>query len=410
MSNKTTSPHPKFDTVVIGAGIIGLSIAYELNRRFPSHGILVLEKEDTPGLHASGRNSGVLHTGIYYSPNSLKAKICHTGRFLMEQFAIENKIPIKKTGKVIIPTNENELASLDRLMTNAQKNGVNAQLLSEVEIRKIEPFARPYQKGIHCPDVSVIEGKAVLSVLYQILTSRGVHIETNKKVCRIDEENKILTTSDGAQVGYGYFINAAGAFADVIAKKVGLSRDHIMVPFKGMYFKLREEKSSMVRSSIYPVPNLSFPFLGVHFTRIVSGGVYVGPTATPAFGRENYGVIKGIRLSESFSIFTHLIQLYINNQQNFRKLTHQEMGKYFKTYFLKHAQKLVSDLDGKDLIRSPKVGIRPQLVNLKEKRLEMDFVIEQKDGSLHILNAISPAFTCAFSFSKWLIDNYLEKP
>jgi L-2-hydroxyglutarate oxidase len=391
-----------YDFVVIGAGIIGLSVAKQLTEQFPHAKIALLEKEKKIGLHASGRNSGVLHSGIYYPEDSLKAAVCAKGAELMRSFAREHHISCVTTGKVIIATSENDLLSLERLLKNAADNKVRAERLNEDEIKRIEPYASVFQQGIYTPDTASIDSKKVLDILLQIILSRGVDLYLNHEVIAINEKNKYITTSRD-HFSYGYFFNCAGAGTDKIAKMVNLAKDYILLPFKGIYYKLKPEKNYLVKSHIYPVPNLNLPFLGVHFTRSIDGSIYVGPTAMPAFGRENYGIFKGVS-KEALRIAKDIALLYWANQQNFRKLIHSEIKKYAKPYFMHAAKQLVHSIQTEDLQASSKVGIRPQLVNTLKKKLEMDYIIEQSATSLHVLNAISPAFTSAFCFAELLVN------
>lgn len=396
---------PSSDFVIIGAGIIGLTTAFELKKRFPKASIAVLEKEPALGRHASGRNSGVLHSGIYYAADTLKAKVCSKGAARMMEFAGEHGIPYRRSGKVIIATREQDLPTVERLLQNARDNGIRAEKLDEKGIKEIEPYANPYRVGIYSPDTAVIDSRAVLEKLRELLAQSGVHFALNQTVTDVAEKDRCLFTSSG-KYSYGYVFNCAGASADLIARKFRLCRDYTLLPFKGFYYKLRKERTHLVRSNIYPVPDISLPFLGVHLTRVINGDVYAGPTAIPAFGRENYGVLQGIRPGEGMKIGWQLARLYLRNQGNFRRLVHSEIRKYSKTHFIEAARRLVPDIRADDLIPSGKVGIRPQLVNLRTQKLEMDFVIESTPSSLHVLNAISPAFTGAFAFSELLVERY----
>jgi len=396
------------DFLIVGAGIVGLTVAWELRKRDPLVKITILEKEPTVGLHASGRNSGVLHSGIYYGSDTLKAKVCSSGAKKMQEFANEHGIDCNKSGKVIIATSENDLITIDKLIRNASENGIIAEKLNEQEVKEIEPYASPYQAGIHSPETAVIDSKSVIKKLYSLLQDKNVVFKFNSPLLAQDKENRIVTTLK-EKISYGYLYNCAGANADRIAKMFGKGLNYTMVPFKGIYYKLSPERNYLVNSSIYPVPDIKLPFLGVHLTRVINGDVYVGPTAIPAFGRENYGILNGIELGEGFKIGSELISMYWKNQGNFRLLMHTEMKKYLKPWFVKSAQKLVSDLKSEDLIPSSKVGIRPQLINTKTKSIEMDYIIEQTEHSMHILNSISPAFTSAFSFSELIVDQ-LDKP
>lgn len=393
----------QYDFLIVGAGIVGLSIAKELSERYPQSTIAILEKEPQIGLHASGRNSGVLHSGIYYSESSLKAKVCSEGAKRMFNFAKEHQITCEKVGKVIIATSEKDIPTLDLLLKNAKNNKIAADYLDENAIKKIEPSASPYQFGIYTKDTACIDSKRVLEKLCEIVKSRGVKFHLRQQVIAVKSEQKVIHTNQHEKFAYGYLFNCAGSSTDKIAKMFGLAKDYSLLPFKGMYYKLTKEKNYLVKGNIYPVPDLNLPFLGIHFTRTVSGDVYVGPTAIPAFGRENYGIIQGFS-SEAFRIVKDLALMYLANQQHFRLLMHSEIKKYRKPYFIAAARKLVSSIDAKDLLTSNKVGIRPQLINVAKRRIEMDYIIEQDSNSCHVLNAISPAFTSAFAFAELLVQ------
>ena len=248
----------------------------------------------------------------------------------------------------------------------------------------------------------MIDSKAVLSKLYELLTSDGVETFFHAPVTNINVVAREVTTPVG-NFSYGYLFNCAGASADRVAKYFGLGKNYTLLPFKGIYFRLRTERSYLVRANIYPVPNINQPFLGVHLTRVANGDVYAGPTAIPALGRENYGILQGMQLGESLRIGFEVSRMYLTNHQNFRRLMHTELGKYRKKNFFSAVRKLIPELNYDDLVPSDKVGIRPQLINVREKRLEMDYVIEKTANSLHVLNAISPAFTSSLAFADWIV-------
>lgn len=391
------------DFLIIGAGIIGLTVAYELRRRHPDASIIILEKEADVGRHASGRNSGVLHSGVYYGSATLKARVCAAGAAKMRAFAAEHGIACNRAGKVIIATSVRDLPTIERLLNNASDNGVRAERMDESGIRSVEPHATPYQAGIYCPDTAVIDSKAVVVKLRQLLEDSGVRLEFSSPLQTVMPDEKTVMTPHGSY-SYGYLFNCAGAGADLVAKKFELAESYALLPFKGIYFRLKPERAYLVRSNIYPVPDVDLPFLGVHLTRVISGDVYVGPTAIPAFGRENYGILKGIELGESLKIGAELARMYMANQQNFRLLVHAEMRKYLKPWFLASARKLMSDLSPSDLIPCNKVGIRPQLINVRTRALEMDYIIEKTSNTLHVLNSISPAFTSSMAFAEWIVE------
>lgn len=392
----------------MGVGIVGLTIARELKSRQPNATILLLEKEPRLGVHASGRNSGVLHTGIYYPHGTLKAKLCKAGADAMFSFAQEHGIPVRRDGKVIVATSEANAKGIDQLLENAAANQINAVKLGAKEILEIEPHARAEYGGIYCKDTAVIDSPSVVENLRRQLIAQGACIECDQAVICIDEDKKQVRTQN-CTYGYDLLINAAGSYADVVAKLVGVGRQYQLVPFKGLYYKLAPEAAWRIRGSIYPVPNPALPFLGIHFTRVISGDVYIGPTAIPALGRENYGILEGAKLTEALVIGIQLMRLYVSNAQNFRGLVHAELPHYTKSGFMKSASKLVDQLESGWIKSTPKVGIRPQLVNTQDGRLEMDFIIENGKNSIHILNSISPAFTSSFAFAKLVVDKIEQK-
>jgi len=391
-----------FDYLITGAGIVGLTVARELVRRYPRSSVAIVDKEAKIGVHASGRNSGVVHSGIYYGPKTLKAKVCAEGGRRLLAFAKDAGISSEKFGKVIVAHSKSQIPSLELLMSNAEANGICAYRIDNSQLHELEPHAADAAAAIHCPDTAVIDIHGVLNELQRQLTDANVQFLLGTKA-RSVQNDRTLLTSDGA-IDFGYLFNCAGAYADALAKSCGLAEDLELVPFKGIYWKLAPHANHLVRSSIYPVPDPSMPFLGVHLTRGITGDVYVGPTAIPALGRENYGILKGIRPKEAVDVAGRLASLYVNNKNNFRAMAHAEVLKYYKPRFFNDAKKLCPTLKSDDMIPTPKVGIRPQLVNKRTGTLEMDYVFEQTEHSIHVLNAISPAFTSSFAFAELIVD------
>lgn len=396
-------PQRTFDFVIVGAGIVGLTVASEIAKRNPKATLAILEKESTPGMHASGRNSGVMHCGIYYGNDTLKAKVCAEGARRMVAFAEAEGIAVNRCGKVILATSEAQLPTVEKLMGNARDNNIPAERIDEQQLKEIEPFAATGPAAIYCPSTSVIDGSAVLQRIKDKLEQHGVTFFFNCAFRGQKGKSRIQTTQ--GEIRYGFLINCAGAYADTVAKAYGLANEYALVPFKGIYWKLSKTANYKVRANIYPVPDVSMPFLGVHLTRVISGDVYVGPTAIPAFGRENYGIVQGISLTESAAIGYQLAGMYLRNENNFRKLAHLEMGKYSKQNFLGAAKKLMPSLNEDDMVPTPKAGIRPQLVNTRTRKLEMDYILAKTEDSLHVLNAISPAFTGSLAFAELIADN-----
>lgn len=387
-------------TLIIGAGVVGLTIARELIKKGHDD-ILIIEKEPILAKHASGRNSGVLHAGIYYKADSLKARFCLEGNYAMQDYCEANGLPLKKLGKVIVAKNEAELATLDEIYQRATANGATVSIIDEKELAEIEPYAKTCGKALYSPRTAMVDPKKIMQHFYEELLATGnVKIQFNTKF--IAQKNKHIITNKG-KIGYQYVINAAGSFADKIAHKFNIAKHLTLIPFKGTYRKLKPAYNYLANGNIYPVPNIQNPFLGVHFTRNIHGDVYVGPTAIPAFGRENYHILRDIGL-DAPRIALQDVVMFIRNKK-FRKNALTEPKKYIPRFFFNDAKQLVKELHPSWLESTPKVGIRPQLVNWKTKELVMDFLTEEGEHSLHILNAISPAFTCSLSFSKYIVEN-----
>ncbi len=390
--------------LIVGAGITGLTIARELVSRGIEN-ILILEKEKSLGLHASGRNSGVLHAGMYYTPDTLKAKYCVDGNRLMKEFCREKGLTLNETGKVILATSPAELTALYELKRRADLCGARAFLIDGKRLHEIEPYAAPCNEALFSPDTAVIRPIEVLEALEAELT------QSAKVSIYYDTVFKGLFSGGQAQtsrgvIGFEKFINAAGAFADHIAHQFGQAREYKILPFKGTYKKLTQYRNFLVRGNIYPVPDLRTPFLGVHFTRSADDEILLGPTAMPAFGRENYGIFEGLGWEALSILFRDAILLFKN--RSFRQVAMTEPRKYLKRFVFNEARKLVPELRLSDLTEAEHVGVRPQLIHWPTKTLVMDFIIIRDSSSLHILNPVSPTFTTSLAFAKDMADTFLD--
>lgn len=395
----------KTSILICGAGIIGLTVARELLSRGHKD-IMIIDKEEDIARHASGRNSGVLHAGIYYAPGSLRAKSCLSGNFKMKQYCAEKGIKVLETGKVIVAREKEELETLHELHSRASANGAKVEIIDENRLTEIEPNAKTCDEALLSHYTAVVDPREVMRSLYQDLLSSGkVSIQLGTSFIDADRDTNTVTTDKG-KIQCELFINAAGAYSDRVARPFGFGADYQLIPFKGIYKKLKKEKAHTINGSIYPVPNIKNPFLGIHFTRGASGDVYLGPTAIPAFGRENYGILKGMD-REMFSILYRDAILFLRNPK-FRSIAFEEPKKYLFSCFFEDAKRLVKELSPEDIEDSPKVGIRPQLVDLKKNELVMDFLIEHDEKSVHVLNSISPAFTSSMFFAEMIVDNYIE--
>jgi (S)-2-hydroxyglutarate dehydrogenase len=401
-SRKSMSFTTRMDVVVVGGGIMGLALAREMNHRHPSMRIAVIEKEPSLGCHASGRNSGVLHSGIYYPQESLKAKFCAEGARAMALYCEERGLPLDRMGKVILPVLESDDETLDLLVTRARANGARAELIGERELHDLEPDAHTCTgRALHSPDTAVIDPRAVLTSLAADLTRTGVILRLGQRVSRIEKDSIVIGQE---RLPYGLLVNAAGLQADLIAKQCGVGERYTMLPFKGLYYRLDPAANLKIRGLIYPVPDLRVPFLGVHFTKKIDGEVFLGPTAIPALGRENYHGLRGVSLRDLTHIAPALIGQYLRNQQGFRTFVREEAGRFLKSRFAAAARLLVPRLRASDLQSSDTVGIRAQLFDRERHELVMDFLVERGERSIHVLNAVSPGLTSAFSFAAYVTD------
>jgi len=378
----------QYDYLIVGAGIIGMTIAYELKEQNKNLKIAIIDKEEDVAKHASGRNSGVLHAGFYYSANSLKAKFTVDGNKLMKEFCSSNNIPVKPTQKIVVAKDEKERQGIYELQKRAEVNGVETQIISEGEVDKIDPSIKTYKKALFSPNTASVDPKEVCYKLRDVLKESDVEFFFN-------------TLFEDCKLEYKYLINSAGVYADKIAKQFGLAKNYTLLPFKGIYLKYMTNKTDIKRN-IYPVPNLANPFLGVHYTITSDGSIKIGPTAIPAFWRENYDGFSNFSLKEMIEILYYEAKLFILNAFNFRNLAIEEMKNYNSKVFIEKAQDMVKNI-GSDFKPIP-AGIRAQLLNTQTNELVQDFVLEHGKKSTHVLNAVSPAFTCSFAFAKYVVN------
>jgi len=389
--------------LVVGAGITGLTIARELLIR-GAEDIVLIEKEPRAGVHASGRNSGVLHAGIYYTPDSLKAKYCLEGNRLMKEYCREKGLKLKETGKVVLAITDKEHKILMELKRRADACGAKNELVDSKMLKEIEPHAGEVLMALYSPETAVVDPVEILNSLVKELTqSTKVRILFSTEFKKIKDDS--VAVAGEFYIKFKRFINSAGAHADKIAHMFFTGRNLRILPFKGTYKKLRPAKDILVRGNIYPVPDINNPFLGVHFTRSVDDIVYIGPTAIPALSRENYGLFRGID-TELFPILWRNALLFINDGA-FRKAGIGELKKYFARFVYRDAKKLVPELLPDDILPSEKMGIRPQLIDIESRKLVMDFIVIEDGDAIHILNAISPAFTSSMAFARWIVKRII---
>jgi len=385
------------DILIVGAGIVGLSLARELTRKFSNLKITIVEKESEVAFHASGRNSGVLHAGFYYDANTLKAKFTVKGNKALTEYCLENNIPINQCGKVVVAVDEKELDGIYELKRRGDTNGVLLEIIDEKELNEIEPNAKTCTKALFSPTTSTVNPKLVCKHIASNFP-KNVRILFNRIFLKV--KNKQVTTNK-EKIKFKYLYNAAGLYADKIAHSFGIGQQYTVLPFKGIYLAYNDD--DLIKRHIYPVPNLKNPFLGVHFTKTVNNHVKIGPTAIPAFWRENYTIKERFNLSEFLEIIACQSKLFISNSFNFRSLALSEIKKYDRNFFINEAKKLVKQLDVNNFGNYLQPGIRAQLLNKQTNQLVMDFVVEHAENSTHVLNSVSPAFTTAFAFAEFVI-------
>lgn len=388
------------DFLVIGGGVIGLNIARGLKRMFPSESVHLIEKEPDCGLHASGRNSGVLHAGFYYSPDSLKAKLSWRGNRLLTEYCEAKGIPLNKCGKLVVAKDRNDHTGLDELLRRGRANGIPLENISEKEARAIEPRVKTCERALFSPATATIDPILVMQAMKKDAVDEGVQLHCGVRY--LNTSNGRVVTTQGVREA-GYIVNAAGLYADQIARGFGFSSRFRILPFKGLYLYSNEPPGS-IRTNIYPVPNLNNPFLGVHFTVAANGKVKIGPTAIPGFWREHYGGTANFQWSEFIEVAARGLSLLGRSNFDFKTLAIREMAKYSKTRMVALASQLAEGVTSKHFQDWGKPGIRAQLVDIKTRKLEMDFVLEGDARSMHVLNAVSPAFTCGLPFSDYVCE------
>lgn len=386
------------DFLIIGGGVIGLNIARHLRRLYPGSSVHLLEKEIDCGLHASGRNSGVLHAGFYYSPDSLKAKFTWQGNRLLTEYCELKGIPLNKCGKLVVAKDQGDLAGLDELARRGKLNGIPLESISEDEAKTIEPRVKTYQRALFSPATSTVDPTLVMEAMKKDALKEGVQIHCGVRY-QESAQNRVVTTAGVFEAGY--VVNAAGLYADRIAREFGFSEHYRILPFKGLYL-YSSEPPKAIRTNIYPVPDLKNPFLGVHFTVAASGKIKIGPTAIPGLWREHYGGMANFRWDELAEVALRGMGLLVTSNFDFKTLAMREITKYSKATMVSLASQLAEGIKPEHYQTWGKPGIRAQLVDIKKRKLEMDFVLEGDKHSMHVLNAVSPAFTCSLPFSEYV--------
>lgn len=382
------------DVIVIGGGIVGLATAWQIKQQSPELSITILEKESGPARHQTGNNSGVIHSGLYYKPGSLKAVNCIKGYNLLLQFCEEAEVPYELCGKVVVATSKEEIPYLETLYTRGEQNGLtNLKWLDKEDIKDHEPYVNGV-RGIYVPQTGIIDYKQVCKKLESNLQELGVEIAYGRKV------EKILHQGSATEViaGNGEYqakliVNCAGLYSDKVSKMTPLKPDLKIVPFRGEYYQLKENSKHLVKHLIYPVPDPNFPFLGVHFTRMINGGIEAGPNAVLAFAREGY-TKSDINLAELFETLT-----WPGFQKVAFKYWKTGMGEMYRSFskaaFTRALQKLIPDIRESDL-ETGGAGVRAQACDRQGGLLD-DFQILEDEHFVNVCNAPSPAATSSLA-------------
>jgi L-2-hydroxyglutarate oxidase len=390
---------------VIGGGIVGLAVAYKLQKKYPASKVILFEKEKTVGQHQSGRNSGVLHCGLYYEPGSLKAKLAVDGIQQMTAFCADHNIPHEICGKIVVASDERETKFLDNLHKRGVANGLTGlKYLSSAELKLREPYVVA-QNALLVPQEGIVDYKAVMNKLQELILVQGGEIITDTEITTLHEVADGLILSNGSnEWKVSQIVSCAGLHSDRVFQKLTHQKRPLrIVPFRGEYLMLKPEAEKLVNHLVYPVPDPEYPFLGVHFTRMMSGAREVGPNAVFALKREGYTNTQ-ISLRDTIDSLTY--KGFINFlAKNFSF----SMGEFYSSIstaaFLKKARKLIPDIESSHFVKGT-AGVRAQAMDSSGK-LIMDFKVVKEGRQVHVLNAPSPGATASLSIADYVIDNYM---
>lgn len=394
-----------YDIAIIGGGIVGtataLSILKENNVK-----LLLLEAESSLAAHQTGNNSGVIHSGLYYKPGSLKAANCTLGRELMYSFCQEHNLPFDKCGKIVVATNQDEIAALDMLEERGRANGLNGiKRISSEEIKEYEPYASGIA-GLFVPQTGIVDYVAVTNKYAELIRAKGGEIKTSSKLTSVKKDgSELILSTEQEEYRTKFIVNCGGLQSDRIAKLCGVDPKLKIIPFRGEYYKLKKEKQYLVKNLIYPVPDIKFPFLGVHFTRMIDGGVEAGPNAVLAFKREGY---RKIDFSFRDILEMKLYPGFWKMAAKYYKMGFQEFRRSFsKDLFVKSLQKLIPEIQYDD-IEVGGAGVRAQALD-RDGKLVDDFRIVEAERMVHVLNAPSPAATASLSIGKTISEMVIKR-
>jgi L-2-hydroxyglutarate oxidase len=391
-----------FDLIVVGGGIVGTATALALTRTYPGLKLALLEKEDRLAAHQTGHNSGVIHSGLYYRPGSLKAQNCAAGREALYAFCAERKIAVERCGKIVVATRESELPALDELERRGIANGLaGLERLDAAGVKEHEPHVAGIA-GLYVPQTGIVDYVEVTNTYAQVVREAGGVVRTSCRVTGVKRQGQDfrLTTSQG-DFACRTLINCAGLQSDRLARTCGIDPGVQIIPFRGEYYLVAPQRQNLVRNLIYPVPDPAFPFLGVHFTRMIHGGIEAGPNAVLALRREGYDRFS-LSLPDLFTTLTY--PGFFHLARRFWKVGAMEYHRsYSKGRFVRDLQKLIPELQKGDVVRGG-AGVRAQAVDAEGKLLD-DFHIINAEGMIHVLNAPSPAATASLSIGSTIAQH-----
>ena len=389
------------DVAIVGGGIVGLAMAHAILERHPGLEVVVFEKEPKLGEHASGRNSGVLHAGFYYAPESLKAALTRRGNQLLHSFCDEHGVSVRSCGKVVVASAAAELPALHQLHERGIANGVEIQLIGQDELREIEPLARTVGQALWSPTTAVADPHQVIEALAAQVRSAGGVLERG---ARVEAGSTGRLTVSGQRWDVGHVVNSAGLYADVVGRWFGFCDDYVVLPFKGLYW-YGNWPAGRLRRHVYPVPDPENPFLGVHLTVTPTGGVKVGPTAIPALWREDYGGLENFDAREVRQVLRQYPRFLASPHHDVPALIRAEVPKYSRRHLVKQARALVPSLDPADFTVKGRPGVRAQMWSIPGRRLEMDFVVRGDSRSTHLLNVVSPGWTSSLAVAEHVVTS-----
>jgi L-2-hydroxyglutarate oxidase LhgO len=402
MASTDMTQRKNCDFLIIGAGIAGLSLGISLLDSNSSLKVIIAEKESQLGAHASGRNSGVLHAGFYYTPNSLKAKFCKEGNQKLTKLALSHKVPLEKIGKIVVTKDASEIDDLNNLAKRGAINGIDVEVLPAKSLSKFEPLAQTVESFLWSPTTAISSPLHVMSALRDEFLRKGGELLLVNLFSLHESQGEIVDYN--GKINAKYYINAGGAQSLRIAHKINVGLTYAMIPFLGRYISVEKGKLPL-KTLVYPVPHKVNPFLGIHLTPTIYGVVKIGPSALPVLGSQQYGLFRKMSAHDTYQSLSGLLALIARGQNDLNSIFWEEFRNLRNNHLVAEAAKLVPLVREITGWSRPKSGIRSQLVHLPTGKLVQDFIVEKHLNSMHLLNIVSPGWTSAMA----LADNIVEE-